>query len=102
MGIVSSQTGTYAYALPSLPSAVPADCSKESIRGCTAMVRIVGGITEKCSWRDIWAAAVAINEKCVNKGKAGVAFGLGLLPFFFPHVSSVTLTAGDMQASGTS
>ena len=81
MGIVSSQTEIHAYTLLSLTSAVPADCSKESIRGCTAEVKILDVITERCSWRNVWAAAVAVNEKCVKKGKAGIAFGLGKSPF---------------------
>lgn len=102
MGVVSSQTEIHAYALLSLTSAVPADCSKESIRGCTAEVKILDVNTETCSWRNVWAAAVAVNEKCVKKGKAGIAFGLGESPFLFPYVSTVALMAGDMQASGAS
>lgn len=30
----------------------------------------------------MWAAAVAVNEMCVTKGKAGAAFGLGKSALF--------------------
>ena len=78
---VSSQTEIHAYTLLSLTSAISADCSKESIRGCTAEVKILDGDTATCSWREVWAAAVAVNEKCVKKSKAGIAFDLGKSPF---------------------
>ena len=33
--------------------------------------------TEKVSWYDIWAAAVAINGICIRSGKTGKATDLG-------------------------
>lgn len=45
---------------------------------------------------------MAVNEKCVKKGKAGIAYGLGKSPFLFPDVSTVTLMTGDLQALGVS
>lgn len=44
---------------------------------CTAIIDFAGGDTDESSWIEMWAAAVAVNEMCVTKGKAGAAYGLG-------------------------
>ena len=45
---------------------------------CTGRLRLNDGSgTEKSSFHDIWAAAVAVNKMCVQRGLAGVAFGIG-------------------------
>ena len=44
---------------------------------CTSAVDLVEGDTDNSSWNEMWAAAVAVEEICVKKGKAGAAFGLG-------------------------
>ena len=41
------------------------------------------GDIDSGNWSELRAAAVAVNELCVEKGKAGAAFGLGELILSF-------------------
>lgn len=51
---------------------------------CTATIDFEEGDTDKASWYEMWMAAVAVNEMCVKKGKAGAAFDLGKLILSIP------------------
>lgn len=51
---------------------------------CTAIVDFAEGDTDNSSWFEMWAAAVAVDEMCVTKGKAGAAHGLGELTHSLP------------------
>lgn len=53
------------------------DCLLTAPGTCTATIDFEEGDTDKSSWYEMWMAAVAVNEMCVTKGKAGAAFGLG-------------------------
>lgn len=44
---------------------------------CTALLTLDDHEDDKCSYWDIWAAAVAVDRLCVKKGMAGEAHGLG-------------------------
>ena len=64
---------------------------------CTATVDILNADRDKSSWHELWAGAVAVNELCVKRGRAGVSFGLGRSPFLFPSTDIIPLTTSDMQ-----
>ena len=52
--------------------------SAASVSGkCTATVDFEKGDTDRSSFYELWAAAVAVNTICVANGKAGAAFRLG-------------------------
>ena len=44
---------------------------------CTVIIDLEDQEDDSCSWADLWAGAVAVEKICVQKGKAGMAFGLG-------------------------
>ena len=52
---------------------------------CVATVDFFEADTDKGSWLEIWAAAVAVNELCIVKGTAGTAFDLGNLILSIPY-----------------
>ena len=58
-------------------------------RGCVLSVRLEPGVdkTVTASWYDIWAAAIAVQQICVARGRSGATVDVGMLYFlfFFPH-----------------
>lgn len=70
---------------------------KVSASKCTATVDLLNADKQTSSWRELWAGAVAVNDMCVKKGKAGASFGQGRLPLLFPSTGIITLTTSDDQ-----
>ena len=44
---------------------------------CSAVIDVEDGEADKSSWHEMWMAAVAVNEICVQNGQAGTAHRLG-------------------------
>ena len=44
---------------------------------CSAVIDLEEGEAGKSSWHEMWMAAVAVNEICVQNGRAGTAHTLG-------------------------
>ena len=44
---------------------------------CSAVIDSEDGEADKSSWHEMWMAAVAVNEICVQNGEAGTAHRLG-------------------------
>ena len=58
------------------------DTSSEIATGfCSAVVDLEEGEADTSSWYAMWMAAVAVNEICVQNGRAGTAHMLGELWF---------------------
>ena len=70
---------------------------KVSTSKCTATVDLLNADSEKCSWRELWAGAVAVNELCVKKGKPGMSTGHGRSPLLSPCTGTIELTINHMQ-----
>ena len=75
----------------------PADHHKVSTSKCTATVDLLNGDDETSSWRELWAGAVAVNDMCVKKGKAGMSLGHGRSTLLSPSTGTIELTTSDMQ-----
>ena len=54
-------------------------------RGCVLSVRLEPGVdkTVTASWYDIWAAAIAVQQICVARGRSGATVDVGMLYFLF-------------------
>lgn len=81
--ISSGTHASYPASLRLLQKASSSPCSLATIvlltvpGTCIATIDFEEGDTDKGSWYEMWMAAVAVNEMCVTKGKAGAALGLG-------------------------
>ena len=51
--------------------------SKIATGFCSAIIDVEDGEADKSSWHEMWMAAVAVNEICVQNGWAGTAHELG-------------------------
>lgn len=44
---------------------------------CSLYIRYTPGFSDRASWYDLWAAAVAVDGMCARSGKTGKAYLLG-------------------------
>ncbi|KAL6714804.1 hypothetical protein ACLMJK_007064 [Lecanora helva] len=62
---------------PGVDVDIPWELTTRDTLGCTLFLNIEGS-PERERWYSIWRQAAAIEKLCVQKGKPGVAYGLGL------------------------
>ena len=70
---------------------------KVSTSKCTATIDLLNADSETSSWRELWAGAVAVNDMCVKKGKAGMSVAPGRSPLLSHSTGTIELTTSDMQ-----
>ena len=82
------------------------DKSDEIATGmCTAVIDFEDGEAEKSSWIEMWRATVAVNDICVQNGKAGTAHDLGEPSFhqsMFDHMLRLRRARQDVDAFAAS